>query len=91
MRISELVVSDETEEHIWTKHRVTLDEVEEACVAEPLVLRGRDGGYAVYGRTDAGRYLLIVLYPRGRGAYALATARDMEDRERRRYQEAKGR
>lgn len=91
MRISELDISDDAEEHIWTKHHVTLNEVEEACAADPLVLRGRDGGYAVYGRTDAGRYLLIVLYPRGRGAYALATARDMEGRERRRYQEAKGR
>jgi uncharacterized DUF497 family protein len=91
VRISELVVSDETETHIWVKHLVTLDEVEEACAADPLVLRGRDGSYAVYGRTDAGRYLMIVLYPRERGAYALATARDMEDRERRRYQKAKGR
>lgn len=90
MRISELVVSDEAEEHIWTKHHVTLDEVEEAS-ADALVLRGRDGSYAVYGRTDAGRYLMIVLYRRGRGAYALATARDMVDRERRRYQEARGR
>lgn len=91
MRISEVIVSEETETHIWTKHQVTPDEVEEACLADPLILRGRDGSYAVYGRTAAGRYLSIFLFPRGHGVFALATARRMEDQERRRYQAAKER
>lgn len=89
--IREVAVSPETEEHIWTKHHVTLEEVEEVCLARPWILRNREGGYAVYGQTAAGRYLVAFLYPRGRGVYSMATARPMDDAERRRYQESRGR
>jgi uncharacterized DUF497 family protein len=85
-RIREVIVSPQQEEHIWSKHQVTPEEVEEACFGAPLVLRGRDRSYAVYGRTDAGRYLAVFLYPRGPGRYSLATAREMTEVERRRYQ-----
>ena len=63
--IREVVVSPAQEEHIWTKHQVTPEEAEEVCFSEPLVLRGRDRSYAVYGQTEAGRYLVVFLYPRG--------------------------
>jgi uncharacterized protein len=85
--IRELIVSAAQEEHIWVEHRVTPEEVEEVCFSDPLVIRGRDGSYAVYGQTEAGRYLIAFLYPRGRGIFSLATAREMEQRERRRYLE----
>jgi len=84
--IREMVVTAAQEEHLWNKHRVTTEEAEEVCFSRPLVIRGRDGSYAVYGQTDAGRYLIVFLYPRGRGVFSLATAREMETRERRRYQ-----
>lgn len=75
-------------------HKVSPYEVEEA-------IRDRDrrivkGGsaernpnetiYRVYGRTEAGRYLLVPLlkYESGTGALPL-TARDMTESERRRY------
>src|SRR5579885_2338691 len=64
-RIRELILSPHQEDHIWTKHQVTPDEVEEVCFADPWVLRGRDNSYAVFGQTDSGRYLTIFLYPRG--------------------------
>ena len=83
--IREVVVSPAREEHIWTKHQVTPEEAEEVCFSEPLVLRGRDRSYAVYGQTEAGRYLVVFLYPRGQGVFSLATARDMTEAERRRY------
>jgi uncharacterized protein len=85
--IRELIVSAAQEEHIWVEHRVTPEEVEEVCFSDPLVIRGRDGSYAVYGQTEAGRYLIAFLNPRGRGIFSLATAREMEQRERRRYLE----
>jgi len=91
IRIREIHVSAFVEAHIWTKHHVTPEEVEEACFSDPLVIRGRDKSYAVYGQTDAGRYLLVFLYPQGQGVFRLASARDMEARERRRYQRDKGR
>jgi len=90
-RIRELAVSPSQQEHIWVKHRVTLEEVDEICLEHRLALRGRDGSYALYGQTDAGRYLVVFLYPRGRGVFALATARDMNQAERRRIQSLRGR
>ena len=89
--IREVIVTPQQEEHIGTKHQVTPEEVEEACFSDPLVVRGRDGSYAVYGQTEAGRYLMVFLYPRGQGTYSLATARDMQEAERRRYQQFRGR
>lgn len=90
-RIRRIIVSPAVEEHIWSKHKVSLEEVEEVCFLSPLPLRGRDGGYAIYGRTEAGRYLIVFLYPRGQGIFALASARGMEEQERRRYQRDRGR
>ena len=89
--IDEVVISAEREEHIWSRPRVTPEEVEEVCYSEPWVLRGRDDSYAVYGQTDAGRYLVVFLYPRGRGVFGLATAREMTRAERQRYQRIRGR
>ncbi len=67
------------------------EEAEEACFSDPLVRRGRNHSYAVYGSTEAGRYLIVFLYPVGRGVFRLATARDMTRAERHRYQRSKGR
>ncbi|HEY7064985.1 MAG TPA: BrnT family toxin [Chloroflexota bacterium] len=86
--IRDVIVTPEQAEHIWEKHRVTPEEVDEVCFAEPWSLRGRDGSYACFGETEAGRYLVVFLYPRGRGVFAVATARDMTDAERRRYRQA---
>jgi len=84
--IRRVIVTPAQEEHIGSKHRVTSEEVEEVCFSQPLVIRGRDGSYAVYGQTNAGRYLIVFLYPKGQGVFSLATAREMESRERQRYQ-----
>jgi hypothetical protein len=85
-RIRELVISVAQEDHIWTKHHVAVSEVDEVCQSARLVLKGRDGSYAIYGQTDAGRYLVLFIYPKGRGVFSLATARDLEQQERRRIQ-----
>jgi hypothetical protein len=85
-RIRRLEISEEQEDHIWVKHRVTTDEVDEVCQAARLVLGGRDGSYAIYGQTAAGRYLALFIYPRGSGVFSLATARDVNQSERRRIQ-----
>lgn len=90
-RIRELIISADQEEHIWVKHHVTPEEVEELCQSHRLALRGRDGSYALYGQTDGGRYLVAFIGPRGQGIFALAMARDMDQAERRRIQALKGR
>jgi len=43
------------------------------------------GSYLAYGRTLAGRYLLVALWPKGEGRINIATARDMTDAERALY------
>ncbi|MDP2937514.1 MAG: BrnT family toxin [Dehalococcoidia bacterium] len=91
IHIGEIRISPFVEEHIWTKHHVTPEEVEEVCFSDPLVRRGRSHSYAVYGRTEAGRHLIVFLYPAGGGVFRLATARDMEQAEQHRYQRSKGR
>jgi uncharacterized DUF497 family protein len=91
--VREVIITPQVEEHIWTKHQVTPEEVEEVYFADPgpLPQCGRDRSYVIFGRTEAGRYLLVVLYPRGRGIFSLATARDMDQTERRYYRRHRGR
>ena len=68
--------SDWSADHI-AAHGVTLDEVREAILTRPFwAVPGRDGTTLCYGRTDAGRYLLVVAIAEGDGAFII-TARDM--------------
>ena len=86
MRIIRLDCSEGAEVHIWTRHQVSFREVEEAAYGSGLIIRGREVGvYEVYGRTEAGRYLMIAIRDMGKGAARLITARDMTQTERRRY------
>lgn len=45
---------------------------------------------ALFGRTFAGRYLLVILAPRGSRTYQVVTARDQTSGERRNYRAQKG-
>ncbi len=72
------------EAHI-AEHGVTSAEVEEACVNEASVQRGRDGLYYFFGRTDAGRYLFVVARLKAAGRLRPITARDMTSAERKRF------
>lgn len=85
-QIARIISTLEREAHIWEKHRVTRDEVEEACFNEPLVVRGREGCHVVLGQTEAGRYLHVVVVLMNRGRARLITARDVTPQERRYYQ-----
>jgi hypothetical protein len=85
--IRELVISERQEDHIWMEHQVRADDVYEVCEAARLVIRGRNGGFAIFGQTNAGRYLVLFVHPRGNDVYALATARDMTQTERRRIRD----
>ena len=80
-------------EHI-ARHHLTPEAIEEAVFDDPdrRLFRGprseRDQTrhiYYAYGRTEAGRYLLVVLLDLGRGQALPVTARDMTPRERQRY------
>jgi hypothetical protein len=69
-------VSDWSADHI-AAHGVTLDEVREAILERPYwAVPGRDGTRLIYGRTYAGRYLLVVALAEDDEAFVV-TARDM--------------
>jgi hypothetical protein len=75
---------DWSREHI-AQHDVTLDEVREAILERPYwAAPGRNDTTLVYGRTYAGRYLLVVAIDEGDGAF-IVTARDMTEGEKRTF------
>jgi len=86
--ISEVLWPQERVDHL-AQHGVRPEEFEEVCFGASLVLRAKATGpnpvYYVLGETDAGRALFCVVieFPGGRG-YPV-TARDMTDKEKRRY------
>jgi hypothetical protein len=75
---------DENVAHIG-RHQVSPDEVEEALTGSPVILRGPDGRYLVYGRTAAGRLLFAVYVQRPEGRIRILTAREMTEKEKRFY------
>lgn len=81
-------------EKLVIKHRVTQDEVEEVFFNRPqfrFVETGHRPGedvYAARGQTDAGRYLVIFFLHKPNHVALILSARDMDQRERRRYERA---
>ena len=75
-----------------TKHRGTVDEVEEVFQNNPhyyFVETGYRRGEDVYsasGRTDAGRYLIVLFIRKLTNVALIVSARDMNRMERRRYE-----
>ena len=58
-RVRSIVWDEENVEHIGS-HRIEPDEVEEVLTGDPMIRRGRDGRYLVYGPTESGRFLFVV-------------------------------
>lgn len=91
LHIESIEIDDHILEKIESKHRVTLEEVEEACLSEKRhVRRDKEGLYKLFGQTAAGRYVLVVLVYKGGSDWKVATARQMTKTERRLYKKAIG-
>ncbi len=89
MYIRALLWDDENVEHI-NDHGVETDEVEQIAFGKYVARRQREENrYALYGRTDEGRYLFIIVDHEGHGEYYVVTARDMDHSERQSYQRMK--
>lgn len=83
---AELLWDEETIEHIWERHHLSIKEVDEAFHdPEALIHTGKYGRQVVYGRTEAGRYLTIIVKFESRRVAWLISARPMKDSERQRY------
>ncbi len=85
-----LAWDDNNVDHLWQSHHVTPDEVEEALLGvegdEPRYVQTRDGDYyALLGQTGGGRLLSMVAEYLDGGRLYVFSARDMNEREKRRY------
>ena len=91
MRIDGFIWLEEIVEKIARKHNVQLHEAEHVFQNLPkfrFVEKGyREGEdvYAVLGRTDAGRYVIVFFVHKLDGRALPVTARDMTSAERRMY------
>ncbi len=74
------------EDKVRDKHHVTREEVKEALDGG-YPLKGRKIGDLLHclGRTDAGRYLFILVRPLGADACKILTARQMDDGQKAAY------
>jgi uncharacterized protein len=76
-------------EHI-SRHGVNDFEVEHVILYDKARLKqGRGGTYCVFGTTEEGRYLFIVIAAKGGGVVRVVTARDMSYKERRYYKKVR--
>lgn len=92
MELPRPVWDEHNQAHV-ARHAVTPSEVEEVITDSDTLATiddtHRAGRLNVFGRTAAGRHLLIVLdRPSTSGHAYVVTARPMTDRERRSYEEA---
>lgn len=77
--------TEQSEDHI-ARHGVLPAEVEEVVFSRPrLVAAGRDNTTLIFGTTDAGRHLVVVLAEAEDGRTFVVTARTMTDSERRAF------
>ena len=90
MKIENITWDEETADHI-SLHAVSPEEVEEVLFNIydlPRIMRGKENRYLAYGKTNAGRFLLVVLITASRKT-RIITARDMTEREKKFYRRKK--
>lgn len=91
MRFEEVIWKQQFLEKIILKHQLYPEEVEEALRGKPVVRRqerGRRPGqdlYAVYGRTNAGRYIVVFIVRKAPRVGLPISAREMTPSEKSYY------
>ena len=79
--ISSIRWTEQSVDHV-AKHGILPKEIEEACFGEtisPYIRSGKDNLHYVFGRTDAGRFIFVVVKHERPGQVSIVTARDMND------------
>ena len=90
MKIERISWDQETVDHI-SNHLVSPEEVEEVLfndMSMPLIMRGKQGKYLTYGKTNGGRFLLVVWAAKYRKT-KIISARDMSKKEKQFYKRRK--
>ncbi len=86
MRISGFEWDDGNILHLALGHGIEPEEAEEVFAFAPLFRKTRRGQYVAFGRTRAGRLLVIVFERKAQGFVRIITGWDMGAAERRYYQ-----
>ena len=83
-----LIWDDQNITHV-ARHEVIPDEVEQVAFSSKSHVRRAKGQniYYLFGQTNAGRHLFIVLKYQGGGVGEVVTARDMSGKEKRWYRQ----
>jgi len=90
VKIEKISWDEDTVYHI-AKHSVSPEEVEEVLFNDddpPIIMRGKEGRYLAYGKTQGGRFLLVVLVLRYKKT-GIITARDLTNKEKQFYRRTK--
>lgn len=90
MALIRRVSHPEIENKIEKKHGVFFEEILEVFICDKPYYKGtRDNKYILYGKTEEGRYLLVVFMPKN-GKIRLITSRDMNSSEKHSYRKYEG-
>lgn len=87
--VQELLWDDWNTAHIWERHQLTKEVVEEACYGDAENLKAEEsygGRYLVIAPKPDGQLLAVVLSPKGAGKYYVVSARIASKKERHEYQ-----
>lgn len=92
MKITRIIWLHDYVSKIEAKHSVYRDEIRQVLLSNPRIRRIGKGKrragehlYAAYGQTEAGRYLVVFFIYKARAEALIISARDMDNKERRRY------
>ena len=92
MQIDDFIWLPDIVEKLAFKHDVTQDEAEDVFFNRPRYRfvesghRTDEDVYSAGGQTDAGRYLIVFFVHKADNTALILSARDMDRRERRRYE-----
>lgn len=84
MKIAGLEWDDVNAKHI-ARHMVTPLEVEDVCFGQHIAYAGENNRYILYGQTESGRYLKVVIARLRKNLFRPITAFEMSDSEKHSY------
>jgi uncharacterized protein len=93
MRITRVIWLRDIVDKLEWKHQVAPDEVEEIFANQPRyrrIARGHvqdEDVYGAFGQTDSGRCVSVFFIKKPQNAALVISARDMDNRERRYYEQ----
>lgn len=91
MKILEIIWLQKIVDKLEVKHHLTKEEVEEVFSGKPQYRYVEEGDvdgeplYSAFGRTDAGRYVIVFFIFKPGSRALIISARDMDRKERKLY------